>query len=219
MNDSKQLVLASSSPRRQAFLRDLGLRFAVLPADINETPLPDEEPIALAARLASSKAARVAATVASSMDARAVVIAADTVVALGKELLGKPEDDADATRMLFVLRGKAHEVHSAVSVLDTTTGFTETVVNSTEVWMREYSDDEVARYVASGDPLDKAGAYAIQHPTFKPASSIRGCLSGVVGLPLEDMRALLARSGVEVPSDVVAVCEQQTHFTCCQRQR
>ena len=215
MNVSKQLVLASSSPRRQAFLRELGLHFTVLPADIDETPLPDEEPIALAARLASSKAATVAASVAAG----AVVIAADTVVALGKELLGKPEDDADATRMLLVLRDKAHEVHSAVSVLDASTGFMETVVSTTEVWMRDYSDDDVARYVETGDPLDKAGAYAIQHPTFKPASSIRGCLSGVVGLPLEDMRALLARAGVEVPRDIVAVCEQQTHFPCCQRQR
>jgi predicted house-cleaning NTP pyrophosphatase (Maf/HAM1 superfamily) len=134
-------------------------------------------------------------------------------------VLGKPEDKADAGRMLMLLRDCAHEVHSAVSILATPSGQVETVVNTTIVWMRYYSDTEITAYVESGDPLDKAGAYAIQHPTFDPAQMIRGCLSGVMGLPLGDLRDLLERAGVLLPADVVAVCEAQTHFTCCRRQR
>jgi MAF protein len=159
--------------------------------------------------------------VAARLDAGqvAVVIAADTVVALGDLLLGKPEDEADASRMLDLLRGREHEVHSAVSVVDTANGHTETVVNTTRVWMRDYSQSEIARYVESGDPMDKAGAYAIQHPEFNPARRISGCLSGVVGLPLGDFYVLLQQVGVEISTDVVSVCEAQTHFPCCRRQR
>jgi septum formation protein len=217
MTQFKPLVLASTSPRRQAFLRELGLTFTVIPADIDETPLDGEAPVALAHRLASSKAQAVAGRV--NPGEPAVIVAADTVVALGKVLLGKPEDAADATRMLVMLRNRAHEVHSAVSVLDMASGLIETKVNNTTVWMRDYSDADIAAYVESGDPLDKAGAYAIQHPTFAPAQRISGCLSGVVGLPLGDLRELLARSGVPLVGNVVCVCEAQTHFTCCQRKR
>jgi septum formation protein len=214
-NESKRVVLASASPRRQAFLRDLGLSFTVLAADIDETPLPDEAPIALAKRLASSKAKAVAQKL--STDSCAVIVAADTVVAMERMLLGKPENKADASRMLLLLRDRDHEVHSAISILDTATGHAETIVNTTHVWMRNYSDTEVAIYVDSGDPMDKAGAYAIQHPSFDPAETISGCLSGVMGLPLGDLRALLANVGVELPMDVVTICEAQTHFICCQR--
>jgi septum formation protein len=216
-NSTKSIILASSSPRRQEFLRALGLAFTVMPADIDEMPLADESPVALARRLASSKAHAVAARLTADM--HAVVIAADTVVAMGEMQLGKPEDKADASRMLALLRDRDHEVHSAICVLDTASGYAETVVNTTVVWMRNYSDTEIAVYVDSGDPLDKAGAYAIQHADFDPAQTIGGCLSNVVGLPLGDLRDLLARVDVTVPCDVATVCEAQTHFTCCQRTR
>lgn len=212
-----QMVLASSSPRRQAFLHDLHVDFKVMPADVDETPQPGEAPTRLASRLASLKAQATAAKF--NADERVVVIAADTVVASGEMILGKPEDKVDAARMLLLLRGCAHEVHSAVSVLDSATGHLETVVNTTTVWMRNYSDVEVAIYVKSGDPLDKAGAYAIQHLDFDPAKVISGCLSGVVGLPLGDLRKLLSHVGITIPADVAAICEAQTHFACCQRQR
>lgn len=217
MNGSMQLILASASPRRQAFLRELGLSFTVLPADIDETPYPREVPIELVARLASSKARAIANRLPN--DGNPVIIAADTVVAMDSLLLGKPKDKADARRMLEILRGCSHEVHSAVSVFAVANGHAETVVNSTTVWMREYTDDEVAAYVESGDPLDKAGAYAIQHPIFDPAGRIVGCLSSVMGLPLGDLRDLLQNAGVALPNDVVTVCEAQTHFSCCQRKR
>ncbi len=186
-----------------------------MPADVDETPQPGEAPTQLASRLATMKAQAVAAKF--NNDERVVIIAADTVVASGETILGKPEDKVDAARMLLLLRGCAHEVHSAVSVLDSATGQLETVVNTTTVWMRNYSDVEVAIYVKSGDPMDKAGAYAIQHPDFAPAKVISGCLSGVVGLPLGDLRELLSHVGIHVTADVAAVCEAKNHFVCCQR--
>lgn len=152
-------------------------------------------------------------------DEATVVVAADTVVAMGMMLLGKPEDKADASRMLKILRGSADQVHSVLlSVLDTTSGHLETKVNTHNRCDADDSDMEVAMYVDSGDPLDKAGVYAIQHPTFDPAQMIGGCLSGA-GLPLGDLRELSQGVGVEIPGDVVAVCTAQKHFTCCQHKR
>ena len=212
-----ELILASTSPRRQAYLRDLGLTFRILAADVDETPYPGEAPMALAARLAESKAATVAQRAQAADPAPAyVVVAADTVVALGNEVLGKPMDAADATAMLVKLRNQPHQVYSAICVLPTAIGNPLTRINSTTVWMRDYSDAEIAAYVATGDPLDKAGAYAIQHPVFAPAASIAGCLSGVVGLPLGDLHDLLVQVGLALPL-VVAVCEAHTHFACCRR--
>jgi len=225
MGAGVQVVLASGSPRRQAFLRELGVAFTVLPADVDESPLAGESPIPLARRLAERKAAAVAAKL--RQDAPPVpyvsrvphvIVAADTVVALGELLLAKPEDDADAVRMLTLLRGQSHQVHSAVAVLATATGAVQTRVSSTTVWMRDYTGGEIAAYVATGDPHDKAGAYAIQHPTFAPVARLEGCLSGVIGLPLHELRELLDGAGVTLTGDVVQVCEAQTHFACCRRQ-
>jgi septum formation protein len=171
----------------------------------------------LAQRLASTKAQAVAERVREQENV--IIVASDTVVALGQLLLGKPENRDDASRMLLLLRGGPHQVHSAVSVLDVEQGLVETAVSTTTVWMRNYSDTEVATYVATGDPMDKAGAYAFQHPTFDPAQMIGGCLSGVMGLPLGILRDLLGTFGVVLPNDVAEVCEAQTHFTCCQHKR
>ncbi len=211
-----RIALASASPRRQAFLKDLGLEFSAAATDVDESPLPGEKPIPLARRLAQSKAQ--AAVRLLGVDERALlIIAADTVVALGDELFGKPVDAADASAMLTRLRNRAHQVHSAVCVLALPEGKLSTLVNSTTVWMRDYSDAEICAYVATGDPLDKAGAYAIQHPTFAPAASIDGCLAGVMGLPLGDMCRLLAEYGVLPAVPVADVCEDRTHFRCCRR--
>jgi len=208
------LILASGSPRRRALLTDLGAVYDVRVADVDETPRPDEKPADLAARLAASKAAAVALR---QGEVDALVIAADTVVALGDDVLGKPVDDADATAMLVKLRARPHEVITAVCVRECGTGREVPAVNTTTVVMRDYSDAEIAAYVASGDPHDKAGAYAIQHPVFAPAATIDGCLSTVVGLPLGDLTDLLAAFGVRLPCAVVEVCERQTHFPCCRR--
>lgn len=210
----RQLILASGSPRRQQFLRELGLAFRVVVADIDETPLPDEAPIPLAERLAGAKARAVAARLPPGKDA--LIVAADTVVAQGHELLGKPIDHADATRMLLRLRNGPHYVHSSISLFDTRSRTLLTRVNSTLVQMRDYSDDEIADYVATGDPLDKAGAYAIQHPTFAPVCALTGCISGVIGLPLADLRDLLAAVGYSFAAAVAPVCARHTPFPCCQ---
>ena len=210
-----RVILASGSPRRQQFLRELGVEFVVQVADIDETPFAAEEPTALALRLAETKARAVAARQANSA-APAIIIAADTVVALGKHLLGKPADAAEATHMLTLLRDREHEVHTSVSVLCWPSGEQQSCVNTTEVQMRNYSDADLAAYVATGDPLDKAGAYAIQHPDFSPVCALRGCLSGVIGLPLGDLRALLANVGVVLTAPLAPVCRRQTTFACCQ---
>ena len=135
-------------------------------------------------------------------------------LALGDLLLGKPEDAADARRMLNLLRDGPHQVHSAVSVLDAGDGSVRTAVNSTTVVMRPYTDAEVDAYIASGDPMDKAGGYAIQHPDFAPAAAVEGCLSGVMGLPLGTLADLLAEAGIDLPP-VAPVCQRQTSFRCC----
>lgn len=214
---TKRLVLASGSPRRQQFLRELGLDFEVQVADIDETPNTGEAPIALAARLATAKACAVAERL-DPAGGVYVIIAADTVVALGNQLLGKPVDAAEATHMLTRLRDREHEVHTSVSVLCWPGGEQQTWVNTTQVQMRNYHDTEIAAYVATGDPLDKAGAYAIQHPDFAPVCALRGCMSGVIGLPLGDLRTLLANARVELATAVAPVCRRQTHFPCCQEQ-
>jgi septum formation protein len=210
-----QLVLASASPRRQQFLRDLGLPFTVLVAAIDETPLPNETPVALAPRLAAAKAQAVAQRLPNN-GTPYLVIGADTVVALESTLLGKPADEREATAMLELLRNRVHEVHSGVSVLDAVSGERRTRVNTTQVLMRNYTDAELAAYVATGDPLDKAGAYAIQHREFAPVQALTGCISGVIGLPLPDLRALLREFGVALPQEIVMACQPHTSFLCCQ---
>ena len=219
MNDtpiSYQLILASASPRRQQFLRDLGLDFTIKVADIDEIPQPDETPIALARRLAETKAR----TVAQRLPQAAVpclIIAADTVVALGTTLLGKPANAQEATEMLVALRDKIHEVHTGLSIFATDSRQQRTRVNTTQVRMRNYSDIALATYVATGDPLDKAGAYAIQHREFDPAEALAGCLSGVMGLPLGDLRDLLATFDVSLPQPVFLACTRHGAFECCQQ--
>ena len=210
-----QLILASQSPRRQQFLRDLGLDFTVIVADIDETPRAGETPIPLVSRLAEEKARTIAHSV--KRDEPALIIAADTVVALGDQLLGKPADEKDAVAMLTLLRERGHSVHSGVSVLDTASGRQLTRINSTQVHMRAYSDADIAAYVASGDPMDKAGAYAIQHRGFAPVAQTDGCFASVMGLPLADLRDLLATFGVTVSQPLPPVCVQHSDgMVCCQ---
>jgi septum formation protein len=148
--------------------------------------------------------------------AAAVVIACDTLVALDGEPLGKPRDAAEATSMLRRLRGRSHTVYSAVALLEPTTGRASTDVAETQVGMRAYTDAEIAAYVASGDPLDKAGAYAIQHPGFHPAvcGELQGCYANVMGLPLCHLTRCLRAWGVEPLRDVPAACQARTGHDC-----
>ena len=206
----KPIILASASPRRREMFELLGLPFVVCTSEVDETPRPGEAPELLVARLSATKAAAVARDVKDGL-----VVAADTVVALDREVLGKPRDAAHAAEMLHRLRDRVHTVHSGVTVADAASGRATIHLSATAVWMRDYSDAEVAAYVADGDPLDKAGAYAIQHAGFQPVARIEGCFTGVVGLPLGALADGLAHFGVALPVDLAAVCRGWTGYACC----
>ncbi|MDA8217055.1 MAG: Maf family protein [Dehalococcoidales bacterium] len=194
------LVLASASPRRQDILRLLGLPFVVETSDVDESTLEDEPAEALAQRLAAAKAVAVARRVTPRY-----IIGADTVVVHGAKVLGKPVDATDATRMLRDLRGREHAVISGVAVVDRVAGRTTAGSLRTRVSMRDYADDEITRYVAAGEPFDKAGGYAIQDPDFRPVASIEGCYLNVVGLPLCLLLYLLWEAGLAVSPPPPAV--------------
>jgi len=187
-----RLILASASPRRRELLASLGLEFDVVPSDVDETLEPIALPDAVAA-LALRKARAVAASRRTGL-----VLAADTIVVIGGRALGKPADAAEAHAMLSALRGRRHEVMTGVVVLDAATERhgAETVVS--HVTMAAYSDAAIEAYVTTGEPLDKAGAYAIQGAGGALVTGLEGSRSNVVGLPLEATAALLRRFGVTV---------------------
>jgi len=198
MTRHSSLILASSSPRRRELLAEFGIPFSVVAANVPESPLPGESPERSAARLALAKAQAVLANLPGKTSA--LVIGADTIVVYRGQPLGKPASPDEAIAMLKRLRGKTHRVISAVAVVDTRTGRSVVRTTSTRVHLRPMSDEEIARYVASGDPLDKAGAYAIQNRTFHPVEWIEGCYSNVVGLPLCTLAEELSEFGVNVPA-------------------
>ena len=221
----RPIILASASPRRREFFELLGLPFTVRTADVDETPRPGETPDVLVARLSATKAAVVAQGLALSSAEQAgelaegledsLVVAADTVVVLDEEILGKPRDADHAIHMLQRLRGRAHTVYSGVTVVEIESRRTAIQLNTTTVWMRDYDQAELEAYVASGDPLDKAGAYAIQHTGFRPVARIEGCYSGVMGLPLGALADGLAHFGVALPVDISTLCQGRTGHPCC----
>jgi septum formation protein len=186
-----ELVLASASPRRQRFLHELGLDFVVQPADVDESLRPGELPAVFVRRLAEEKARAV-----SGASPRSWVLAADTIVEVDGEILGKPADGADAVRLLQKLRNRWHAVWTGFCLMRgkaVTTG----VVRS-EVRFGDFSDAVCAAYVATGEPLDKAGAYGIQGKGAFLVREIKGSYSNVVGLPLHEVvDALLAQGIIE----------------------
>lgn len=187
------LYLASGSPRRLELLRQIGLAPVVVPADVVETALPDEAPRDHVQRLARDKAR----TVAARLPPDGVVLAADTVVVLDGAILGKPADAADAERMLVGLRGREHEVLTGLYLLRTDDGRSAAAIESSWVRLRPFDDETVRAYVATGEPLDKAGAYGIQGRAALLVESLRGSWSNVVGLPLERVADCLAELGLE----------------------
>ena len=184
------LVLASASPRRSELLKQIGLTFRVHPAHIPEDPLPNEPPADYVARLAREKAEAVYAELSSKIpDPSLIVLGADTTVTLDEHILGKPEDDADAARMLALLSGRTHAVLTGVALV--TAKKTIVRCESTAVSFAKLSDEEIADYVASSEPMDKAGAYGIQGLAAQWIPRIEGCYFNVVGLPLALVAALL----------------------------
>ncbi len=189
------LVLASASPRRRELLTQVGYRFEVHPAHIPEDPLPSEDPIVYVTRLAREKAEAVfrdLTTAGPKPEKNLVVLGADTTVALDNTILGKPEDAADAARMLRLLSGRTHRVITGVAVV--TAKGAEVAAEATAVRFLTLSDTEIADYVAGGEPMDKAGAYAIQGRAARWIPRIEGCYFNVMGLPLALVCSLLEPS-------------------------
>jgi len=187
--DKSRLILASASPRRQELLRQAGIAFTVHAAHINEDQRAGEPPVEYALRLAREKAQAIAQHYPQSY-----VLGADTIVVIDGESLGKPLDAADAMRMLRRLSGREHQVTTAVAVVSPG-GNTAVRSSTTKVCFREITDAEIAQYAAGGEPMDKAGAYAIQGGASRWANRIVGEFSNVVGLPLSLVTELLRSSG------------------------
>ena len=190
------LYLASGSPRRLELLRQIGFAPRTLRHAVDETALLRERPAEHAQRLAEAKARSAAATLDGSAEV-GVILAADTVVTIDEAILGKPLDPADAVRMLRRLRGAAHEVLTAIFLQRTDDGREIGVLESTRVVFHDYDDAVVQAYVATGEPLDKAGAYGIQGLGAFLSERIEGSWSNVVGLPLERLPGCLERIGID----------------------
>ena len=174
----ERIVLASASPRRAELLRSAGIDFDVQPANVDETIAAGESPSEYVSRLAEAKARLV-----YERDVRRTVLAADTAVVVDAHILGKPLDDADASRMLRMLSGRSHEVLTAVSVFHPGQ-IVDTRVDATTVEFAPLADADIAWYVSSGEPMDKAGAYAVQGLASRFVTRIEGSYSNVVGLPV-----------------------------------
>jgi septum formation protein len=181
---ASKIVLASRSPRRSELLTAAGISFEVLAADIDETPFPNEAPAAYVERLAIEKARAVLA-----LRPEARVLGADTTVTIDGEILGKPLDEADALRMLRLLSGRVHDVHTGVAVVSSSG--VRSGIDTTRVWFDTMTDEDIAWYVATGEPVDRAGAYAIQGFASRFIPRIEGSYSNVVGLPVALVSSIL----------------------------
>ena len=202
------LILASSSPRRYQLLALAGWKFNVSVTNVNESQYPNESPSDYVLRLAETKARTIQA------DADQIILAADTTVVDGMDILGKPRDNAEAISMLTRLRGHKHQVYTGIALLRQSDGLLLKDLCVTDVPMRDYSDEEIETYVATGDPLDKAGAYAIQHPQFHPVASLEGCYASVMGLPMCHVILLMRKMNIQPDADVFAGCETLLEYQC-----
>jgi predicted house-cleaning NTP pyrophosphatase (Maf/HAM1 superfamily) len=231
------LVLASQSPRRRQLINLLGWEFTVIPANVNEDIFPQELPGEYVRRVALEKALESSRKLRKNTGMEDFIIGADTaVVDWGRntppgdmpdkgqeisgvekrnfEILGKPSDPFEARSVLIRLRGRVHQVFSAIAVIRSHDGkqFIDTCI--TDVPMRGYSDKEIEAYVASGDPLDKAGSYAIQHTEFHPVQNLQGCYANVMGLPLCHLLRTLISAGRHTSRDVPSACQAFLEFDC-----
>jgi len=217
------LVLASNSPRRKELLAFGGWDFCVRTAQVNELVCNGESPIEYVVRLAIDKAQAVA-DLFTDPHPDTLIVAADTAVvdrspakktSLAQiNILGKPSDRLDAEGMLRRLRGRTHQVYTGVAVLRLGNGELQREVCITDVPMRLYSDDEIQMYIDSGDPMDKAGAYAIQHQEFNPVVGLTGCYANVMGLPICHLARILTRFDKGPCREIFVSCEQYLGYSC-----
>jgi septum formation protein len=209
----KMIYLASNSPRRKEIVSWSCWPYRLLPVEIDESPLSGEAPSDYVLRLAESKA-RAASQLLSSSDQTAIILSADTTVADRFGLLGKPADAEEAETMLHRLYGQKHQVLTALALFQPADNRLVQELCVSEISMRRYSDDELKAYVATGDPLDKAGAYAIQNPQFHPVENFKGCMAGVVGLPLCHLTRALSKLNVTPSCDPPKVCQEGLNYSC-----
>jgi septum formation protein len=203
------VILASASPRRRELLRLLGLSFQTRIAGIDEREDGDPTPAELVARLSREKG-RAGARAAEG----SIIISSDTIVVLEDQILGKPGSEDEARMMLRALRGREHHVLSAITIIDQIEGVEIADRADTRVHMRDYTEQEIEAYIETGDPMDKAGAYAIQHPGFHPVSHIQGCYAGVMGFPLCHLFRQLTRLGRIALRHPVQPCIEFTGHPC-----
>ena len=204
-----RLILASNSPRRRQLLALTDWNFKVITADVDESQRPHgESPSAYVLRLAETKARAIPA------QADELVLAADTTVVDGNDILGKPKDNAEAFDMLTRLRGHTHQVYTGVALLRLSDGLLLKGLCVTDVPMREYSDKEIQAYIETGDPLDKAGAYAIQHSEFHPVVNVNGCYTSVMGLPVCYVVRMMREMGFVLLADVPVECQSLMNYEC-----
>ena len=210
VSEKPLLVLASSSPRRRQLLALADWMFSIVITDVDESQRANEMPADYVLRLAETKA-RAAA---GQAHADQVILGADTAVVDGAEILGKPKDMADAVRMLTQLRGHTHQVYTGVAVLRLSDGLLLRELCVTDVPMRDYSDDEINAYIQTGDPLDKAGAYAIQHPHFQPVAHMSGCYASVMGLPMCHLVRAMRKMDIPPRANVPVNCQTLLEYQC-----
>ena len=208
MTAASDFILASSSPRRKQILEWMGYHFTIAAANIDETPFPDEKPVDYVSRAALTKA------MALNGNNPGVVLAADTIVVDGAQILGKPVDILDATRILQQLRNRTHQVFSALTVFNTNTKQTVSQICVSDVPMRNYSDAEIEEYIRSGDAADKAGAYAIQNELFHPVIHFQDCYANVMGLPLCHTWLSLRKEGICVSVLPHQICLSRLGYDC-----
>jgi len=215
LTGNSKLVLASNSPRRKQLIVLGEWKFDISPVDIDETPMYEERPLDFVLRMAQSKA------IASSEQAPqdAIVLAADTIVVDHNpngeaEILGKPFDAARSRQMLRQLRDHIHQVYTAIAVYKRQDDSLISDICCTNVPMRDYTDQEIEAYISTGDPLDKAGAYAIQHEGFHPVKNLQECYANVVGLPLCMLAYNLAKAGILTEVDVAGKCQAELNYQC-----
>lgn len=208
------MLLASQSPRRRELMALLEYPFRVRAAGVDEEQVTDADPVINTRETARLKARAVAAELLPSGAGGFVVVGADTTVAIDGRLLGKPSSPQEAVNMLQLLRDRTHAVHTGITLIDLRNGREAAAVQTSQVTMRNYSDAEIMAYVASGDPLDKAGAYGIQHPVFRPVERLAGCFLGVMGLSVCQLIQMLLEWDMPVLARETAVAQAHRTFSC-----
>ncbi|MCF6096590.1 Maf family protein [Thermovorax subterraneus] len=192
-NLGPRLILASASPRRKELLKQIGLDFEIMPSAIDETVPPGIAPAVAAVKLAENKALNVASRIEDG-----IVIAADTIVALGDRILGKPKDEEEARKMLESLSGRWHKVFTGIAVIDSSLSRKITDCEESRVKFKNLSSSEIENYIKTGEPMDKAGAYGIQGKGALLVEKIEGCYYNIVGLPVFKLSLLLSNFGIRI---------------------